>query len=139
MIASALLIKTLTPIEPETLTAWLSCAFAWVEIQAGQRQRGLDYVRQVLTTAKGETRKELLWSFANLLLDGNDVAEAETSIVQMKQMAIKDPTAIEKRKQEIRTELKGALEGCVGKRITDGMLACVARAQTASDIDACMR
>lgn len=59
--------------------------------------------------------------------------------VQMKQMAIKDPAAIEKRKQEIRTELKGALEGCIGKRITDGMLACVARAQTATDIDACMR
>jgi len=59
--------------------------------------------------------------------------------VQMKSMHISDPVAIDKRKQEIQTELKGALEGCVGKRITDAMLACVARAQTAADIDGCMR
>ena len=59
--------------------------------------------------------------------------------VQMKAMHITDPVAIDKRKQEIQTELKGELQGCVGKRITDGMLACVARAQTAEDIDGCMR
>jgi hypothetical protein len=59
--------------------------------------------------------------------------------VQMKSMHISDPVAIDKRKQEIHEELKGQLQGCVGKRITDGMLACVARAQAASDIDACMR
>ncbi|HEY2510285.1 MAG TPA: hypothetical protein VGI39_05500 [Polyangiaceae bacterium] len=77
---------------------------------------------------------------------GHKATEADCSFildrnveVQMKQMAIRDPAAIEKRKQEIRTELKGALDGCVGKRITDGILACVARAQTASDIDSCMR
>jgi hypothetical protein len=59
--------------------------------------------------------------------------------VQMKSMHISDPVAIDKRKQEIQTELKGELQGCIGKRITDGMLACVARAQTAADIDGCMR
>jgi tetratricopeptide (TPR) repeat protein len=68
-------------------------AIAWLEIQAGQRPKGLDYVRQALAGAKGDTRKELLWSFANLLLDGNDITEAETTIVQMKQMAI-NPAAI---------------------------------------------
>jgi hypothetical protein len=59
--------------------------------------------------------------------------------VQMKAMHITDPVAIDKRKQEIQAELKGQLQGCIGKRITDGMLACVARAQTAEAIDACMR
>jgi hypothetical protein len=59
--------------------------------------------------------------------------------VQMKAMHITDPVAIDKRKQEIQAELKGQLQGCIGKRITDGMLACVARAQTAEAIDTCMR
>jgi hypothetical protein len=59
--------------------------------------------------------------------------------VQMKAMHISDPVAIDKRKQEIQAELKGQLQGCIGKRITDGMLACVARAQTADNIDECMR
>jgi hypothetical protein len=59
--------------------------------------------------------------------------------VQMKAMHISDPVAIDKRKQEIQTELKGELSGCIGKRISDTMLACVARAQTAEDIDGCMR
>ena len=59
--------------------------------------------------------------------------------VQMKAMHISDPVMIDKRKQEIQNELKSQLQGCIGKRITDGMLACVARAQTAEAIDACMR
>jgi hypothetical protein len=59
--------------------------------------------------------------------------------VQMKAMHITDPVMIDKRKQEIQTELKGQLQGCIGKRITDGLLACVARAQTAEAIDECMR
>jgi outer membrane lipoprotein SlyB len=59
--------------------------------------------------------------------------------VQMKSMHITDPVAIDKRKNEIQAELKGQLQGCIGKRITDGMMACVARAQTAEAIDSCMR
>ncbi len=59
--------------------------------------------------------------------------------VQMKALHIEDPTAIDKRKKEIREELKPLLKDCVGKRITDSMLACVARAQTADEIDGCMR
>lgn len=59
--------------------------------------------------------------------------------VQMKAMHIADPVAVNKRKQEIHAELKSQLAGCVGKRITDAMLACVARAQTAEEIDGCMR
>ncbi len=59
--------------------------------------------------------------------------------VQMKAMHITDPVAIDKRKQEIQSSLKAELVGCVGKRITDAMMACVARAQSAEDIDDCMR
>jgi len=59
--------------------------------------------------------------------------------VQMKAMHITDPVAIDKRKQEIQSSLKAELAGCVGKRITDAMMACVARAQSAEDIDGCMR
>ena len=59
--------------------------------------------------------------------------------VTMKAMHITDPVAIDKRKQEIQTSLKAELSGCVGKRITDAMMACVARAQSAEDIDGCMR
>jgi hypothetical protein len=54
-------------------------------------------------------------------------------------MHITDPVAIDKRKQEIQSSLKAELAGCVGKRITDAMMACVARAQSAEDIDGCMR
>jgi hypothetical protein len=57
----------------------------------------------------------------------------------MKAMHITDPVAIDKRKQEIQSSLKAELSGCVGKRITDAMMACVARAQSAEDIDGCMR
>src|SRR4051812_7473082 len=59
--------------------------------------------------------------------------------VAMKQMNINDPAAIAKRKDEIRGEFKDSLKDCVGKRVTDGMLACVGTAQTADDIDKCMR
>lgn len=57
----------------------------------------------------------------------------------MKQMNITDPAAIAKRKDEIRGEFKDTLKDCVGKRVTDGMLACVRTAQTADEIDKCMR
>jgi hypothetical protein len=84
--------------------------------------------------------------FAALTGCGHKATEADCNFildrnveVQMKSMHISDPVAIDKRKQEIQSELKGELQGCVGKRITDGTLACVARAQTAVDIDGCMR
>ncbi len=77
---------------------------------------------------------------------GHKASEADCSFildrnveVQMKAMHNSDPVMIDKRKREIEAELKPQLQGCIGKRITDGMLACVARAQTAEAIDACMR
>jgi hypothetical protein len=58
--------------------------------------------------------------------------------VQMKQMNITDPAQIAKRKDEIRAEFKESLKDCVGKRVTDGMIACVQRAQVPDEIDKCM-
>src|SRR5262245_53134136 len=59
--------------------------------------------------------------------------------LEMKQMKIDDPGAIEKRKAEIRTSMEGQLKGCVGKRVTDGMMKCVRTANSPDEIDACMR
>jgi hypothetical protein len=59
--------------------------------------------------------------------------------LQMKQMQITDPAAIDKRKSEIRAAMSDQLKGCVGKRVTDGMMACVRKAATADEIDQCLR
>jgi hypothetical protein len=57
--------------------------------------------------------------------------------VQMHAMNINDPASIDKRKAEMREEMKDELKGCIGKRVTDGMLACVRRAKTNEEIDKC--
>jgi hypothetical protein len=59
--------------------------------------------------------------------------------LEMKQMKIDDPVAIDKRKAEIRATMEGQLKGCVGKRVTDGMMKCVNGAKTIDEIDGCMR
>ena len=59
--------------------------------------------------------------------------------VALKSMNVTDPAAVQKKKDEIRGEMKGDMKDCVGKRITDGMLACVRKADTPTAIDACMR
>ncbi len=59
--------------------------------------------------------------------------------LQMKQMQITDSAAIEKRKSEIRQTMADQLKGCVGKRVTDKMMACVKKAETADEIDQCLR
>ncbi len=59
--------------------------------------------------------------------------------VKLKADGITDTTLVLKRKDELRAMLKDDLDKCVGKRITDSMLACVAAAQTAENIDKCLR
>ena len=59
--------------------------------------------------------------------------------LEMKQMKIDDPVAIEKRKTEIRATMEGQLKGCIGKRVTDGMMKCVRNAKSTDEIDGCMR
>jgi hypothetical protein len=88
----------------------------------------------------------VLLSSVALLACGRKATEADCTFildrnveVQMKALHITDPIAVAKRKTEVHDELKGELQGCIGKRITDEMLACVARAQSADEIDKCMR
>jgi hypothetical protein len=59
--------------------------------------------------------------------------------LEMKLLKIEDPTAIDKRKSEIRGSMEGQLKGCIGKRVTDGMMKCVRNAKTTDEIDGCMR
>jgi hypothetical protein len=58
--------------------------------------------------------------------------------IQLKTMNINDPATIEKQKTEQRTAMKDELHDCIGKRVTDGMLACVKKAQTNDEIDKCV-
>jgi len=59
--------------------------------------------------------------------------------LQMKQMQITEQAAIDKRKAEIRGTMADQLKGCVGKRVTDKMMACVRTAASADEIDQCLR
>jgi hypothetical protein len=87
----------------------------------------------------------LAFSFASAGC-GRRATEADCDIIvdhmtelQMKAMHITDPVAIDKRKKEIHDELKAQLQGCVGRRVSDAMMACVARSQTADEFDKCLR
>jgi hypothetical protein len=57
--------------------------------------------------------------------------------VQLRAMNINDPATIDKRKVEMRQDVKDELRDCIGKRVTDGMLACVKSAKTNDEMDKC--
>lgn len=59
--------------------------------------------------------------------------------VMLKAMGVTDAMTVAKRKEELRAQMKGDIDECVGKRITDGMIACVKTAETAEQITKCMR
>jgi hypothetical protein len=59
--------------------------------------------------------------------------------VQLKAMNIGDPALIAKKQDELRTQLSGEIDTCIGKRVTDGMMTCVKAAETPEQIDKCMR
>jgi hypothetical protein len=59
--------------------------------------------------------------------------------VKLRADGITDSALVLKRKDELRGMLKDDLDKCVGKRITDSMLACVRAAETAESIDKCLR
>lgn len=59
--------------------------------------------------------------------------------VKLKAEGTVDPTVIEKRKEELRASLREDIDRCVGKRVTDSMLACVKSADTPEQIDKCLR
>jgi len=59
--------------------------------------------------------------------------------VQMKAMSITDPAAIQKKQEDLRAELQGEMKDCIGRRVTDSMMACVKNAQTTDEISQCLR
>ncbi len=70
--------------------------------------------------------------------DCNAIVDRDVEL-QMRKMAITDDAAIAKKQQEIRSQFSESMKGCVGRRITDGMMKCVKEAQTVEAIDECMR
>lgn len=59
--------------------------------------------------------------------------------VMLKAMGVTDAMTVAKRKEELRAQMKTDIDECIGKRITDGMLACVKTAESAEQITKCMR
>lgn len=59
--------------------------------------------------------------------------------VKLRADGVTDSETIEKRKGELRGSLKEDIDKCVGKRVTDAMMACVRTAETAEQIDKCLR
>jgi hypothetical protein len=59
--------------------------------------------------------------------------------VKLRADGVTDPDVIQKRKDELRGSLKDDIDRCVGKRVTDSMMACVRTAETAEQIDKCLR
>lgn len=68
--------------------------------------------------------------------DCNKVVEKNVE-VQLKKMNITDPSAIESEKARIRGSLKDSIKECVGRKVTDGMMACVDNAKTVEELDKC--
>lgn len=59
--------------------------------------------------------------------------------LQLKQMGVADPSTVAKRTEEMRASMRDDIDKCVGKRVTEGMMACVKTAQSAEAIDKCLR
>lgn len=61
-------------------------------------------------------------------------------VVKMKKKNNTDPAAVTKLQAELREEAKGeVMDGCVGRRISDGALDCIKKAETQEEIITCMR
>jgi hypothetical protein len=59
--------------------------------------------------------------------------------LQLKALGVTDAAVVSKRREEMRASMKDDIEKCVGKRVTDSMLACVKAAETTEKIDKCLR
>jgi hypothetical protein len=59
--------------------------------------------------------------------------------LQLKALGVTDPAVVGKRRSEMRASMEKDIQECIGKRVTDGMMACVKTADTAEQIDKCLR
>jgi hypothetical protein len=77
---------------------------------------------------------------------GRNATEADCQLivdrnteVKLRSMNITDNAAIDKRKEEMRAQFQETIRGCVGRRVTDGMMNCVKKAETEDEIDHCLK
>lgn len=59
--------------------------------------------------------------------------------LQLKALGVVEPAVVTKRRDEMRASMKEDIDKCVGKRVTDAMIACVKNAETPDKIDKCLR
>jgi predicted small lipoprotein YifL len=59
--------------------------------------------------------------------------------VQLKALGVTDAAVVSKRREDMRASMKEDIQKCVGKRVTDGAMACVKSAETVEQIDKCLR
>jgi hypothetical protein len=57
--------------------------------------------------------------------------------IELRALNVTDPATIAKREEQMRADMKGEMKDCVGKRVTERMLACVKNAKTNEEIDKC--
>jgi hypothetical protein len=59
--------------------------------------------------------------------------------LQMKELSRTEAPAIQKREEEVRTELQGEIRSCEGRHVTERTMSCVQAATTTQGLDACLR
>ena len=59
--------------------------------------------------------------------------------LQLKALGVTDPAIVGKRRGEMRASMEKDIQECVGKRVTDSMMVCVKTADTAEQIDKCLK
>jgi hypothetical protein len=59
--------------------------------------------------------------------------------LRMKQMSLTDPAAIQKREEQVSSELRGELAACEGRRVTARTIACVQSSKTTQELEQCLR
>ncbi|MBX3186452.1 MAG: hypothetical protein KF819_05520 [Labilithrix sp.] len=91
-------------------------------------------------------RRVVVFLFLLLAGCGRKATRADCEMVvdrnvelQLRKMGVNDSAVIEKRREEMRASMRDDIEKCVGKRVTDGMMSCVQSAETAEQIDKCLK
>jgi hypothetical protein len=59
--------------------------------------------------------------------------------LQMKEMSFTSDAEVQKRVEQVRSQLQGDIASCEGRRITDRTVACVQAATTTKEMDQCLR
>jgi chorismate mutase len=60
-------------------------------------------------------------------------------VVKLKQRNITDPPSIAKMQSDLRKDAQSDFPGCVGRRISDGAMECIQKADTQEAIVKCLR